>query len=175
MRKTRRFIRGAGIGSSKMSCTSGECVETPGVSSAVPVSQSPSASIDSALAVTNTLIQTLRERSDELEMQIAQYKRNAITRRNIRNRNGGIHKLRLMKQAQTLHKNTLLQLRNQLVMKYKLLKESNQLTDDAKIQIRDLKMYIDTKLAMYSQNTGIAGGFSRKGKGKGKRRSQQTR
>ncbi len=169
MRKTRRLIRGAGIGSSKMSCTSGECVETPG--SAAPVSAVPASPSGNALALTNTQIATLRARSDELEAQIAQYHSNAITRGRAGNRPGGRAKLRLKKMAQNSHKNTLMQLRNMLLMKFKLLKESNKLNDDAKDELRDLKMYIDGKLASYSQNTGIAGGYSRKGK----RRARKTR
>lgn len=169
MRKTRRILRGAGIGSSKMSCTSGECVETPG--SAAPVSAVPEMNTPvSALELTNKSIESLRARSDELEAQIAQYHSNAITRRNAGNRPGGVAKLRLKKMAQNSHKTTLMQLRNMLLMKFKLLKESNQLNDDAKTTLRDLKMYIDDKLATYSQNTGIAGGYSRKGK----RRARKT-
>ena len=153
MRKTRRLIRGAGVGSSKMSCTSGECVETPG--SAAPVSTVPEMNTPvSALEHINRSIESLRTLSDELEAQIAQYHSNAITRRNAGNRPGGVAKLRLKKMTQNSHKTTLLQLRNMLRMKFKLLKESNQLNDDVKAELRDLKMYIDGKLASYSQNTG---------------------
>lgn len=163
MRKTRKVIRGAGVGMSKMSCTSGECVETPG--STAPVSAVPEMNTPvSALEHINRSIESLRDHSDKLEAQIAQYHSNAITRRNAGNRPGGIDKLRLKKIAQNSHKTTLLQLRNMLRMKFKLLKDSNQLNDDAKAELRDLKMYIDGKLASYSQNTGIAGGYSRKGK-----------
>jgi len=166
MRKTRRFLRGAGIGSSKMSCTSGECVETPAsavprLGEALPLNEAVSAS---ALERTNSHIESLRARSDELEAQIAQYHSNAITRRNAGNNPGGISRLRLKKMAQNTHKNTLLQLRNMLAIKFKLLKDSNQLNDGVKAELRDLKLYIDGKLAMYSKNTGIAGGFSRKRK-----------